>query len=109
MLAWLLVGHMVGDYLLQTSWMADNKASRWWPLLVHASVYTICIWVISLPAGGLSYRGLLLVFLAHLVLDRRGAVAWWVRTICGADHLPWMLTVVDQSWHLLVLAAAALP
>lgn len=108
LLSWLLVGHLVGDYLLQTAWMADRKAEQWLPLVVHGAVYTLSVWLLSLPAGGLSHRGLAVVFVTHLIVDRRQAVGWWVRNVCRAQHLPWMFMVVDQSWHALTLAAAAL-
>ncbi|MHB1125624.1 MAG: DUF3307 domain-containing protein [Bacillota bacterium] len=108
LLVWLIVGHMAGDYLFQTRWMANNKTRDWSPLLVHSTVYTGLVWLFSLPPGGIGPGGVLLVLISHLVLDRRRAVAWWTRTICQADDLPWMLMVVDQSWHLLVLALASL-
>lgn len=39
----LLLGHLIGDFLLQTSWMAENKAKHILPLLVHSLVYTVSI------------------------------------------------------------------
>ncbi|TDA67200.1 MAG: DUF3307 domain-containing protein [Clostridia bacterium] len=107
-LSWLLVGHLVGDYLVQTSWMANNKASQWLPLLAHVVVYTACVYLFSLPAGGIGYSGLALILIAHVILDHRRVVIWWVRTVCQADDIPWMAVVVDQSWHALVLALASL-
>ena len=38
---WLLVCHLVGDYLLQNDWMAQGKTSRWGPALAHAASYTL--------------------------------------------------------------------
>ncbi|MHB1418691.1 MAG: DUF3307 domain-containing protein [Bacillota bacterium] len=107
-LPWLLAGHMAGDYLFQTRWMANNKAKDWLPLLVHTTVYTALVWLFSLPPGGIGPGAVLMIFISHLILDRRRAVAWWTRTICKADDLPWMLMLVDQSWHLVVLALASL-
>jgi hypothetical protein len=106
--AWLLVGHLVGDFLLQTRWMAEGKTARWWPLLAHSTVYTGAVALLALPAGGLSWRGLALVFLAHLVLDRRRFVQFWVRRVTGAAGVPWLVIMTDQSWHIVVLAAATL-
>lgn len=108
LLPWLLAGHMAGDYLVQTSWMANNKSSQWPPLLAHVVVYTACVYLFSLPAGGIGYWGLALIFIAHVILDHRRVVIWWVKTVCQADDLPWMAVVVDQSWHVVVLAAASL-
>ena len=31
-----LIAHVVGDYLFQSSWMAQEKATRWWPAMAHA-------------------------------------------------------------------------
>jgi hypothetical protein len=37
-----LLAHLVGDYLLQSDWMANNKTKRSWPALVHALLYSLC-------------------------------------------------------------------
>jgi len=108
LLAWLLVGHLVGDFLLQNRWMAEGKTDRWLPLLVHSSVYTISVTVFAMAAGGLTWRGVLIVFLAHLVLDRRIFVNWWVKNITQTKGISWLVIMVDQSWHIVVLALATL-
>ena len=48
----MFVGHLIGDFLLQTAWMADRKENQWIPLLVHCFVYTATITLLALPAGG---------------------------------------------------------
>lgn len=35
----LLLAHLVGDYLIQSDWMAAEKTKRWWPAWVHAFTY----------------------------------------------------------------------
>src|SRR5581483_6526828 len=42
-----LIAHVVGDYLLQSSWMAARKASEWWPALAHALTYGLPFVVIT--------------------------------------------------------------
>ncbi|AGL02254.1 DUF3307 domain-containing protein [Desulfoscipio gibsoniae] len=106
--AWLLVGHLVGDYLLQNRWMAEGKTTRWAPLLVHSTVYTLAVALPAVAAGGLSWRGILLVFLAHLVLDRRGFVHFWTERVTGSANVPWLVIMADQAWHILVLSLATL-
>ncbi len=106
--AWLLVGHLVGDFLLQNRWMAEGKTARWLPLLVHSTVYTITVTVFAMAAGGLTWRGVLIVFLAHLVLDRRVFVNWWAKNITQAQDVPWLIIMVDQSWHIVILTLATL-
>ncbi len=36
-----LILHLVGDYITQSDWMAQNKTKRDWPALVHAFVYSL--------------------------------------------------------------------
>ncbi len=104
---WLLIGHLVGDFLLQNRWMAENKARYWGPLLVHCLVYTSAVSLLALCAGGLSWPGIIIVFAAHIVLDRRKFTDFWANKITNAD-MPWLKIMIDQSWHLVVLAAATL-
>lgn len=35
----LLLAHLVGDYLIQSDWMANEKTKRWWPAWAHALTY----------------------------------------------------------------------
>ncbi len=32
-----LLAHLVGDYLIQSDWMATEKVKRWWPAIVHGT------------------------------------------------------------------------
>lgn len=105
----LLLGHLIGDYLFQTSWMAANKAKNWAALLTHSFVYTLAVGIVAwFGFGGLSIWGLLLVFGLHVFLDRRTFVAWWVRTVMTSTGKEscWLSIVVDQVFHLIVLVIA---
>ena len=104
--AWLFVGHLVGDFLLQTTWMAENKDKSWFPLLVHSSVYTLAVSLLAMPAGGLSAAGIALIFLAHIFLDRRIFIEFWAKKITGSDTIVWLKIMLDQTWHIIVLAIA---
>jgi len=106
----LLLAHLIGDYLLQTEWMAKYKAERWRPLLAHCFVYTLTVTVAAflfLPAG-LSWWGIGLIFATHVFLDRRGFVAFWYKRVMGVtdDRNKWLMIIVDQTFHLIVLAGA---
>lgn len=108
LLTWLIVGHMVGDYLFQTRWMAENKAVQWDALLIHCFLYTFIIAVFAWPAGGLHWLPLLIIFLAHVALDRRGFTRWWLKNVNKSGDMFWLVIVHDQTWHLLALAIAVL-
>jgi hypothetical protein len=106
----LLIGHLIGDFLLQTSWMAQHKAKRWLPLLAHVSVYTTVVGVFGYASGGLSWFAVALIFGSHLALDRKTFVAFWVRRVQMVPHnaQPWLVIMADQIFHIIILALAIL-
>ena len=111
---WLLMGHLVGDFLLQTEGMAEGKAQSWPWMLKHIGLY-MTVMTAVIGAYALTHQVplwlvlVVLLFIAgtHIVLDRRQFTQGWMRLVrVSADH-PWMPTVVDQVFHLLVLAVVA--
>ena len=103
----LLIAHLIGDFPLQTSWMAINKANNWLPLFVHSILYTAVIGIIAVVGfGGLSLWQLLIIMLAHVILDRRTLVAWWVHQIMRTNlsENRWLGIMVDQVFHVTILA-----
>ncbi len=105
---WMLVGHFVGDFILQTRWMADRKAKEILPLFIHSAVYTITIALLALLANGLSWRGIGLIFVCHLILDQRGFIDYWAAKVNGNTNIDWLKITLDQSWHILIIALATL-
>lgn len=107
---WLLVGHLVGDFLLQTDGMAKHKAQSWTWMLRHVGLYLV-VMVVVLGAYALSRPvplwavGLSLLFIGatHIVLDRRDFTLGWMRLIGITSDLDWLIIVADQVFHLLVL------
>ncbi len=110
---WLLVGHLVGDFLLQTDGMAKYKADSWSWMLRHVGLY-LAVMVVVLGAYALSNPvplwalGLALLFIGvtHIILDRRGFTLGWMRLIGITQDLDWLTIVADQVFHLLVLVVA---
>lgn len=53
----LLVAHVVGDFFLQSNWMAVGKSKLGWALLAHVGVYSLCFswlgWEFVLVTGAL--------------------------------------------------------
>lgn len=111
---WLLVAHLTGDFLLQTHNMAEYKATDWSWMLKHIAVYMTLMtavlvgygWSARVPFWMLMVAWLFLAG-THIVLDRREFTLKWMRiTRVSPDH-PWMPIMIDQVFHLLVLAATA--
>jgi Protein of unknown function (DUF3307) len=60
-----LLCHLVGDYILQSDWMALNKSKRTWPCLVHVLIYTSCFLILTT-----SWKALLFIGVTHFIFDR---------------------------------------
>lgn len=101
-----LLCHLVGDYVLQNTWMAWNKGKQWLPAIVHASIYTavfLCV-TTSLPAlaaiGG-----------THLLLDRFQLPKYWYNIVRSKEKEQPQSTfgfqvgiyiVIDNTFHLII-------
>lgn len=78
----LLIGHGIGDYLLQNQWMAMNKSATTWKCLVHCLLYTAAVMLCTWPwLHGWTWAGL--VFLSHFPIDRWSWADWWLKLIHG--------------------------
>lgn len=119
-----IVLHLVGDYLTQSHWMAQNKTKNWWPAFVHATVYSLPFMLITQNAAALG-----IIFATHSLIDRYRLarfVVWlkngpiiWDRNISGrwvglkpvtatgyAEDTPpwlavWLLIFADNTIHLI--------
>lgn len=109
-----IIGHLVGDYLLQTDWMAQNKKlpgeTGRNACLVHCVIWTVCV---CRFAGWTSFGVALFLFGCHYAQDRTQVVKWWM-TLRWKDQTgfmaaplgPWSLIVVDNVWHVVQIWAA---
>jgi hypothetical protein len=110
MFNWLLIGHLVGDWMLQNDWMARNKQRRWFSpaILVHCTIYTLTL-ILALWAANrsnsttppyLTFSSL--IFLSHWLIDAGQLATRWMRWL-HQSHLRFVQLMVDQTMHLLVL------
>ncbi len=112
--AWLLIGHLVGDWVLQNDWMAKGKKRRLAGAAgpVHYAIYTasvlaaLCLWgqerlspAFYAVAGGV-------VFVSHWLLDGTPVVRAWM-SVYRQTNAAVVSLMVDQTLHLLVLAGLA--
>ena len=107
---WLLIGHLLGDWVLQNDWMAQNKQNGLLnrAIAVHAAVYTIVL-VAALAIAQrdasppfLAFAGV--VFISHWIIDATNLGLRWNRLFHQSELL-FMRIAVDQILHLVVLAA----
>lgn len=82
----MLLGHLVGDYILQNNWMALNKKANSTACIVHCLVWT-CSVVLFLPEIWGSLLILFLpIFLSHYVLDVSSFVDSFLDMIGGRSY-----------------------
>lgn len=105
-----LLLHFVGDYLLQTTWMATEKTKKHLPALVHASVYSLPFLFIA------DFKFWLIIWITHFFIDRYRLAIYWIKLInrnpdsnnYGYDEntpvwlSTWLLFITDNTWHILI-------
>jgi hypothetical protein len=128
-----LLCHLVGDYCLQSDWMAANKYNRKSVALIHAFFYTLPFFALTRSPAALAF-----IFVTHFVIDHYKLatyVSWvnnflapkWIqpegqparRNYAWADckatgYSPerpvwltvWLMIIVDNTMHLICNAAA---
>lgn len=120
-----IIGHLVGDYLLQNDWMALNKKRNLAICAVHATIWTLSVALFSGWFFYQNWRGAvigLVLYFTHLIQDHTNIVTWWMSLIgqkrfmkCDEFDLtdmrvvpglgPWSIIVVDNVWHIVTLWA----
>lgn len=109
------VFHKVGDYMLQTSYMALNKYRSWDAAIYHAIAYTSIHVFLTHDIPDLLFIGI-----THLLIDRYRLAALWVAFINKHWHLcrnwewikqkplvpPEVVLENDQVMHLICNAIA---
>jgi hypothetical protein len=93
----LLLGHLVGDYLLQNQWMALNKSSNtlngWVAAIIHCLLYTLAV---CLFMWNFDWYWIITVFFSHFIIDKFKLVEYYLIIIKGRslrkyinkDYLP---------------------
>ena len=125
MLAEIILAHAIGDYIIQNSWMANEKTKRLWPAIVHGLTYTLPFYFITH-----SPLALFVIFATHVVIDRwrlAKYVVWAKNQVAPRNYrysftgeaaqtgfgpdtpmfmAVWLMIIVDNIIHLIINAAA---
>jgi hypothetical protein len=102
-----IYAHLIGDYLLQTDWMAQNKKKNDFACTIHVAVY-----MVPFLLCGFTWWQMLLIAGQHYLLDRTELVGW-LMTIKGsprfreAPYAPWSTVITDNILHILWIALVA--
>lgn len=81
-----IFAHLVGDYILQSHWMATEKTKRSFPALVHAVLYTVPFLFITT-----SLTALAIISGSHFVIDRWRVARYvvWLKNQLGPEWMRW--------------------
>jgi Protein of unknown function (DUF3307) len=103
----VLAVHFVADFLLQSSYMAENKSKSWRALAWHVTVYAACFTPWGLPFAAATW---VTHFVTDAVTSRVNARLWeskrwhWFFVGIGADQLvhattlAWTVRVFHTTW-----------
>jgi hypothetical protein len=108
-----IIGHLVGDYLLQNDWMAQNKKRESAPCVMHCILWTFSVilfagWV-NMQFKGLAIMAIL--FATHFIQDRTQIIVFWMTRVNRQPKFveppmaPWSIIVVDNVWHIVTIWA----
>jgi hypothetical protein len=120
----VLLAHLVGDYLLQSHWMANEKTKHWWPAWAHALTYGLPFLLVTQSPAALA-----VIVGTHAVIDhyRLARHVIWAKNLvapkayrkawseCSATGYPsdtppwlavWLMIIADNTMHLIINVAA---
>jgi len=117
----IALAHMVGDYLIQSDWMAQEKTRRWWPAIAHAVTYGLPFLLVTH-----SPLALLVIVGTHALIDRYRLarhVVWGKNQLAPKSFRPahtptgheadrpdwlavWLLIIADNIIHMLINVGA---
>lgn len=60
----ILISHFIGDYVLQTDFLAKTKGNNWYHLIIHCLLYTVPFYIVF----GFDVR-LIVLFVSHIIID----------------------------------------
>ena len=86
-LVMLIICHLIGDYVLQTDFIAKTKGTNWYHLFVHCGLYVVPFIIVF----GLSWK-ILFLFTAHMIVDP--LKARWNKITYVQDQLIHYLTMI---------------
>jgi hypothetical protein len=112
-----IIAHAIGDYVVQSDWMAAEKTRRHGPALAHAATYAACF----LPLTR-DWRALAVIGGTHFVIDRwrlAKHVGWAKNQLAPRAYRPphtatgyspdkpdwmavWLLIITDNTMHVVI-------
>ena len=92
-----LILHLLGDYVIQNNWMANNKEKHTFPCLIHCLTYALPFLLIT------NWQIVSMIGITHFMIDRTG-IGKNFKTFGPntPEHVKFFVSVaVDNTFHLI--------
>lgn len=98
----LAMAHAIGDYALQSDYIAKGKQTDLYLLIIHVNIWTLTITTIAMLIGlAPSIEAIVLcLWLPHLIMDYLKAQSAWFLKVVPNTRTQF---IIDQSVHYLQL------
>jgi hypothetical protein len=99
----LMLGHMIGDFVLQPYWLVLAKRKGWPGLLIHVGIVTFITAILAWSSIPVWWVWMIVLFLGHLFIDQ-------FRTFVFTDNSKGkglLLLILDQIAHVILIALLA--
>lgn len=92
-----LILHLIGDYITQSDWMANNKTKRFWPAAAHAITYSLPFLLLK-P----SWLAFAVILVTHFLIDRYRLARYvvWAKNRLFHPFIPWPITRIEEEDYL---------
>ena len=93
----IIAAHLIGDFPLQTQWMAENKLKNIYARAVHVSVYSLPFLVVAFVSLTIQQATVFLIvnWITHFIIDSK---RWYVNKTFSPGTI-----IADQAFHLMSL------
>jgi hypothetical protein len=95
----LMLGHMIGDFVLQPYWLVLAKRKGWPGLLIHVGIVTFVTAILAWNAIPNWWVWIIVLFIGHLFIDQ-------FRTFVFTDNSKGkglLLLILDQIAHMILI------
>lgn len=88
-----LILHLIGDYVTQSDWMANNKTKRSWPAACHAVIYSLPFLLLR-P----SWAAFAVILGTHFLIDRfrLARLVVYTKNVILSPHRPCDLEYIER-------------
>ena len=97
----LIFGHFIGDFALQSDWQAQNKGKYWYVMLSHGMIWTGVISVVLLYYDIFELWKVVFLLFGHIIMD-----TW--KTTKPKTPEAWKYIYPDQAWHIIQCVIVAI-